>query len=117
MQKFEAAECACARTIKSLTLIYRRFRDASPLRHAVDPSRQPRSTDVPTPQSAFVKKWVREETVRIGLDVGVSTTESSVASLYVFENKAIAKKLEVFAWSIEQGFSLHYAFLLQLTDK
>ncbi|KAH7697573.1 hypothetical protein AAVH_35344, partial [Aphelenchoides avenae] len=53
---------------------------------------------------------------------GTTSTETAVAELFVFDNPNLAKKLELFAWAIEQvhcsaGISVHYAFLLQAIDK
>lgn len=93
--------------IRSVTLLYERS-EASRLRLAVEPLGKPLRTDAPTPQSAFIEKWSRKE--------HIDGMESTAAELFVFGNAKAAKKLEVFAWTIQQWNALHYAFLLQLLD-
>lgn len=98
--------------VRSVTLLYKRSYDTSPLRHIISTLGKPRSTDVPTPHSAFTKEWSREEY----LNHGSTVTEATSAELFVFENATAAKKFELFVWTIEKVNALHYAFLLQVVD-
>lgn len=68
-------------------------------------------TDVLTPHSAFIKEWSRKERC-----LGNTATESTVAYLFEFKNARSAKKLELFAWTVEQWHALHFAFLQQVVD-
>lgn len=84
--------------------------------NATDPFGKPRRTDVPTPHTALVEEWSRE-----AQDNGYTISEPSVAQLFVFENVSLAKKLEVFAWTLElmeeeEPIDLYYAYLLQVVD-
>lgn len=115
LQMFEEAERG-TEIVRSVTLIYKRFGKASPFLRNVEALGQPRRTDVPTPPSDFVKEWCRRSAH------GTTTTESTVAGLFVFDNVKLAKKLEVFVWSLEAVSTapayrtLHYAFMLQVVD-
>lgn len=62
--------------------------------------------------SDFVKEWSRGQHIFLGK----TTTESTVAELFMFENAKLAKKLEVAVWTLAQHCTLHYAFLLQVSD-
>lgn len=110
---FEKAERE-TNVVPSVALLHKRNPDVSPLHHADDPLGHPRLTGIPAPQSAFVKEWMRQAK-RSG-----TATESTVADLFVFENATLARKLEVFVWTIEYVkhdlSSLHYAFLLHVED-
>ncbi|KAH7712430.1 hypothetical protein AAVH_20234 [Aphelenchoides avenae] len=115
IETFETAERG-VEIVRTVSWLYKRYGDASPLSHGVEPMRQPRCTDAPTPHSHLVKEWVQDET-----DDGIPTNESTAASLFVFENATLAKKLGVFVWTIEQGNDedqtvLHYSFLLKVDD-
>ncbi|KAH7714041.1 hypothetical protein AAVH_18614 [Aphelenchoides avenae] len=72
--------------VRSVTLIHRRFGEAWPIRQTTDPLGQARRSDVPTPDSAFVKQWSRNQRQN-------TLTESTFAKLLVFENTKTAKKL------------------------
>ncbi|KAH7721314.1 hypothetical protein AAVH_11170 [Aphelenchoides avenae] len=99
-------------SIRSASLLYKRYVKTPPLHNTlVNTLGQPRRTNAPTPHSAFIKEWLREECL-----YGDVATESNFAELFVFENANSAKKLEVFAWSVEQVAAFHYAFLLQVVD-
>lgn len=103
--------------VRSVTLLYERPGEASPLRRFDDAFGQPRHTDVPTPHSAFIKEKYRTD--QCFYHSPISTTESSVAELYVFENVKSVKKLELFVWTIEEvedaaQTNLHYAFLIKV---
>lgn len=116
---FEAADRGTA-IVASVTLLHARYKEASHLRHAVDPLGQPRRTEAPKPHSAFIEEWSRKQK---RFDKR-TTIESTVAHLYAFENAKSEKKLEVFVWTLEQVSelededlpALHYAFLLQVSD-
>lgn len=105
--------------VKSVTLHHVRSfeRDATPVPLDVDLFGWPRrSTNVSTPHSAFVKERYRD-----GHLYGYATAESPVADLFVFENAKLAKKLELFVWTVEEPnrsawTALNYAFLLQIVD-
>lgn len=83
--------------VPSVSLLYARFHKASLLRRCVDSSGEPRHTDVPIPRSAFIKEWLRSYNGRI------TSTESSVVKVFVFENVKSTKELEVFVWNTEQS--------------
>lgn len=105
--------------VRSVTLLYERPRNASTLRHSDHALGQPNRAGLPTPHSAFVKEWCRRDPCLYHSPI--STTESAVAELFLFENARSAKKLEVFVWTVEDvvnevRISLHYAFLLQVAD-
>lgn len=101
--------------VRSVALLH--VFDREPYRRVVYPPLvRPRHTGVPTPRSDFTKEWLE----RIRLD-GTTTSESTVAELFVFENAKSARKLEVFEWPIQQvdaggSISFHHAFLLQVVQ-
>ncbi|KAH7716300.1 hypothetical protein AAVH_16300, partial [Aphelenchoides avenae] len=100
--------------VRSVTMLHTRRREVSQWAHTSDPLGTPQSTDVPTPSSAYVKKWSTEQRRR-----GYTITESTVAELFVFENSRLESRLEVFAWTITKRNEfkhtvLHHAFLLQV---
>ncbi|KAH7711279.1 hypothetical protein AAVH_21437, partial [Aphelenchoides avenae] len=108
--------------VRSVTILHLgRYFATALFRNAVDAFGQPHYTAVPTPRSAFVKEWSRNQS----LD-GRTTTESPVADLFVYNNAKAARKLEVFMWHVQQvdeddgdayaPIPLHYAFLLQVVD-
>ncbi|KAH7691414.1 hypothetical protein AAVH_40070 [Aphelenchoides avenae] len=103
--------------VRSVTLIHTRLFEERPVRLADDLLGRPLCKEVPTPHNACVKEWSRVN----HLIYGTTSTESAVAELFVFDNPNLAKKLELFAWTIEQvhcsaGISMHYAFLLRVVD-
>ncbi|KAH7696266.1 hypothetical protein AAVH_36667 [Aphelenchoides avenae] len=103
--------------VRSVTLLHRRTGLVSPLHHDVDPLEHPQRTGVTKPHSAFIEECYSGA----HLD-GYTTTESTVAELFVFENAKSAKKLEVFVWTFDEECpdegddSLNYAFLLRVAD-
>ncbi|KAH7698613.1 hypothetical protein AAVH_34292 [Aphelenchoides avenae] len=102
--------------VRSVMLLHQRYGAAWHLRRSHEPLGQPQRMDAPTPHVVFFKKWLTEQD--LGAD-GITTTESSVAQLFVFENETAAKKLEVLVWTIVQSgedTSFHYAFLLRVVD-
>lgn len=110
---FESAERGTD-TVRSVTLLHERYDEAWTLRHNIDPFGRPPRTDATTPQTAFIKEWIRKERLR-----ATRINESTVAEYFVFENEKSAKKLEVFVWpvrcvSVLNRFSIHYAFLLKV---
>ncbi|KAH7709077.1 hypothetical protein AAVH_23658 [Aphelenchoides avenae] len=92
---------------RSVTLLYQR-NEASPYRHTLELFGRPWCTDVPTPDSAIIKKWTD--------DMPRDITESAVADFFQFENVNLAKKLEVFVWTVEQPTASHYAFMFKVID-
>jgi hypothetical protein len=112
LQTFETAAPGTD-IIRSVTLLHERYYGASPLHHTVGPLVQPWRTNVPTPHSAFIKQWASEHFLH-------AVSESTVAELFLFENAKLAKKLEIYVWTVEQAIrdwsALHYAFLLQVVD-
>lgn len=97
--------------VRTVTLLHKRFFDDSPIFQPVDPLRLQRRANVPTPHNAFIKEWARREQ-----EQEIATTESPLAELFVIENAKAAKKVEVFVWTLQQQPSLHYAFLLHVSD-
>ncbi|KAH7704503.1 hypothetical protein AAVH_28309 [Aphelenchoides avenae] len=114
---FEAAERGTY-IVRSVTLLHQRYIEASPLRHTGEPLGPPRRTNVPTPQSAFIKKWCRTQQLVYGTNA--TATESTAADFFVFESAKSGKKLEVYLWTVQQlnynAPRFHYAFLLQVAD-
>ncbi|KAH7714033.1 hypothetical protein AAVH_18606 [Aphelenchoides avenae] len=114
---FETAERG-TKIVPSVTLLHQRFGEASPMHHTGEPLGLPRRTDIPTPQSAFIKKWSRTEQLVYGTNA--TATESTVADFFVFESAKSGKKLEVYLWAVQQlnrnEPRFHYAFLLQVVD-
>lgn len=101
--------------VRSVTLIHTCLQEALPVRLDIEPFGHPRGTDVPTPQSPFIKQW----SLSWDESDGIITAESPVAKLFVFANAKLAKKLEVFAWDIEQSgkwFAFHRAFQINVID-
>lgn len=113
LQMFEKAKRG-THIIPSVTLLHKRFYQASPLHYAVDPLGKPRRTDAPTPNNAFIKQWLQQPHLVYALDD--TRNESVISELFVFENAMTAKKLEVYMWTIEQCDTLHYAFSLQVIE-
>ncbi|KAH7706805.1 hypothetical protein AAVH_25970 [Aphelenchoides avenae] len=112
---FEAAERG-KDVVPSVTLLHERPNNSAPLRHTADPLGRPRHTEVPAPQSAYIKEWVRKMPF-----YGRPFTESTVSNLYVFENAKAAKKLEISEWTLEEVrngvlTSVYYAFLLKVVN-
>ncbi|KAH7706799.1 hypothetical protein AAVH_25964 [Aphelenchoides avenae] len=102
-------------TVRQVLLLHVRYGDVSTLGHSIEPLTRSRRTDVPTPYGTFIREWLRQEE-------GSSTTDSTAAELFEFENAKMKKKLTVFAWTIEETkngapASLHCAFLLEVADK
>lgn len=108
--------------VRSVTILHLGSYFATPPFHnAVDAFGQPHHVAVPTPHSEFVKEWSRNQS----LD-GRTTTESTVADLFVYNNTKAARKVEVFMWTVQQvdededdyyaPIPLNYAFLLQVAD-
>lgn len=100
--------------VGSVTLLYKRFGEGAAVPLDLEPLGQPWRTDVPKPHCEFIQEWLRE---RRG--IMLAPTESPVGELFVFANETSAKKLELFAWIIEERTcfdSLHYAFLLHVVD-
>lgn len=91
------------------TLLYQR-NEVSPYRHTLELFGRPRRTDVPTPHSAIIKKWVGDKRP------WVYTTESAVADFFEFDYAKLAKKLEVFVWTIEERTASHSAFMFKVVD-
>ncbi|KAH7712426.1 hypothetical protein AAVH_20230 [Aphelenchoides avenae] len=110
-EAFEMAERG-NEVVRSVTLLHERWGTASPLIPTIDPLGPPRLVDVPTPRSAFLHGWYRSDHLR-----GFTATEAPISELFVFENWKLAKKLEVFTWTIEhvgrKAHALHTAFLFQ----
>lgn len=103
---FERAERGTNIT-PSVTLLYQ-CKGVSPFRHTVELFGRPLRNDVPTPHNAIIKKW--------SLGIGIYVIESDVADFFQFENTKLAKKLEVFEWTLEERFGAHYAFMFKVVD-
>lgn len=66
---------------------------------AVDPLGQPRRIDAPTPPSAYIKACKRNL-----LHEGYTTNESAGAEQFEFENARLAKKLDIFVWTVKRVY-------------
>lgn len=102
--------------VRSVTLLYKRVGEGSPLRHTVDLLGLPRRTDASAPHSDFIRQWCRTERLH-----GYTIEVSSAAERFVSENAQWAKKLELYVWTIKQmregmHTAMHYAFLLRVVD-
>ncbi|KAH7723765.1 hypothetical protein AAVH_08732 [Aphelenchoides avenae] len=112
---FEAAERE-TKIVLPVTLLHLRFFKGPPLRQTAEPLGRALLTDVSSPHCDFIKRWSREQR----RFYGTLPVESAIAELFVFENATAAKKLEIYAWSVEQvrygQASFHNSFLLQVVD-
>lgn len=101
--------------VRSVTLLVLNCLEESP-RNAARPFPKPQLTDASTPRTALLEEWSREAIAHRH-----TVNESPVAQLFVFGNASLAKKLDVFAWTVEllheeEPVDLYYAFLLQVVD-